>query len=81
MTMAAAIEDRTAEANVWSKASRIAGIDIVHDLAAAEGIWRSLEGPQTLFTPYQRFDFLSPWEGAKHVLPGDEKATTEKPKS
>ena len=62
MTMAAAIEDRTADADVWSKASRIATIDIVHDLAAAEDVWRSLEGGQSSFTPYQRFDFLSPWQ-------------------
>ena len=62
MTMAAAIEDRTADSNAWSKASRIAGIDIVHDLTTAEGIWRKLEGAQTSFTPYQRFDFLSPWQ-------------------
>src|SRR5438552_11513898 len=65
MTMAAAIEDRTADAGTWSKASRIAGVDIVHDLAAAEGIWRSLEAAQTSFTPYQRFDFLRPWQ--RHV--------------
>src|SRR5438874_8308487 len=65
MTMAAAIEDRTADADGWSKASRIAGIDIVHDLTAAEGIWRKLEDTQTSFTPYQRFDFLSPWQ--RHV--------------
>ena len=62
MTMAAAIEGRTADSNAWSRASRIAGIDIVHDLAAAEGIWRDLEAAQTFFTPYQRFDFLSPWQ-------------------
>jgi len=24
---------------------------------------------------FRRFDFLSPWEGAKYALPGDEKAT------
>jgi CelD/BcsL family acetyltransferase involved in cellulose biosynthesis len=62
MTMAAAIDDRTADANAWSKASRIAGIDIVRDLTAAETIWRSLEGAQATFTPYQRFDFLKPWQ-------------------
>ena len=62
MTMAAAIKDRTADANAWSKASRIASVDIVHDLAAAEPIWRSLEGAQATFTPYQRFDFLKPWQ-------------------
>ena len=27
-----------------------------------KAIWRSLEGAQTSFTPYQRFDFLSPWQ-------------------
>lgn len=65
MTMAAAIEDRPADADAWSKAGRIAGIDIVRDLSAAEGIWRSLEAGHTSFTPYQRFDFLSSWQ--RHV--------------
>ena len=32
MTMAAAIEDRTADAHTWSKAGRIAGIDIGLDM-------------------------------------------------
>ena len=27
-----------------------------------KAVWRSLEGAQTSFTPYQRFDFLSPWQ-------------------
>ena len=43
MTMAAAIESRTAEAPAWSKPSRIAGVDIFDDLGQAEAIWRSLE--------------------------------------
>ena len=43
MTMAAAIESRTAEAPAWSKSSRIAGVDIFDDLSQAETIWRSLE--------------------------------------
>ena len=62
MTMAAAIESRTAEAPAWSKASRIAGVDILHDLGQAETIWRGLEDQQQFSTPYQRFDFLSPWQ-------------------
>ncbi len=62
MTMAAAIEDRTADANAWSTASRIDSIDIVRDLAAAEAVWRSLERAQTSYTPYQRFDFLKSWQ-------------------
>jgi CelD/BcsL family acetyltransferase involved in cellulose biosynthesis len=59
MTMAAAIESRTAEA--WSTASRIASIDILGDLSQAETIWRGLEDQQ-FFTPFQRFDFLGPWQ-------------------
>jgi CelD/BcsL family acetyltransferase involved in cellulose biosynthesis len=71
MTMAAAIEDRTADADGWSKAGRIAGIDIVHDLAAAQDIWRGLEAGPTSFTPYQRFDLLAAWQrevGARENL-------------
>ena len=59
--MAAAIESRTA-APAWSKASRIVSVDIVGDLAQAETIWRRLEEQQHFSTPYQRFDFLSPWQ-------------------
>jgi CelD/BcsL family acetyltransferase involved in cellulose biosynthesis len=62
MTMAVAIESRTAEATAWSRASRIAGMDIFHDLSRAETIWRGLEGQQHVSTPYQRFDFLGPWQ-------------------
>jgi CelD/BcsL family acetyltransferase involved in cellulose biosynthesis len=62
MTMAAAIESRTAEAPAWSSTSRVASVDIVHDLAEAETIWRALEDQQQFSTPYQRFDFLEPWQ-------------------
>jgi CelD/BcsL family acetyltransferase involved in cellulose biosynthesis len=61
MTMAAAIESRTAEAKAWSRSSRIAAVDIVHDLSRAETVWRGLEDQQ-FCTPYQRFDFLKPWQ-------------------
>jgi NADH-quinone oxidoreductase subunit C len=30
--------------------------------------------PVTLVQEYRQFDFMSPWEGAKYVLPGDDKA-------
>ena len=30
--------------------------------------------PVNLVQEYRQFDFLSPWEGARYVLPGDEKA-------
>jgi len=62
MTMAAAIESRTAEAPTWSKASRIASVDILGDLGQVETIWRRLEDRQHFSTPYQRFDFLGPWQ-------------------
>ena len=34
--------------------------------------------PVKLVQEYRQFDFLSPWEGAKYVLPGDEKAMEAK---
>ncbi|CAM3043616.1 NADH dehydrogenase subunit C [Paracoccus aminovorans] len=34
--------------------------------------------PVKLVQEYRQFDFLSPWEGAKYVLPGDEKAPEAK---
>ena len=62
MTMAAAIESRTAGAPAWLSASRIASVDILDDLASAENIWRGLENAGQLFTPYQRFEFLETWQ-------------------
>jgi CelD/BcsL family acetyltransferase involved in cellulose biosynthesis len=62
MTMAAVIESRTADAPAWSKASSIASVDFLGDLSHAETAWRSLENQQHLSTPYQRFDFLRPWQ-------------------
>src|SRR6202140_1670746 len=71
MTMAAAIESRTADELAWSKSSRIADVDVFHDLAQAEAIWRGLEDPRQFSTPYQRFDFLGHWQrqvGAREGL-------------
>ena len=61
MTMAAAMQSRTAESPARSKASRIAHVDLISDIAEAETVWRTLEEPGHLFTPYQRFDLLGPW--------------------
>lgn len=36
---------------------------------------RVLYGPVTLPQEFRRFDFLSPWEGAQYILPGDEKSS------
>ncbi|MGL4285136.1 MAG: GNAT family N-acetyltransferase, partial [Phreatobacter sp.] len=62
MTMAAAFDNGTAVTPAWSKSGRIAHIDIVHDLASAEAVWRGLENDQTSYTPYQRFDFVAAWQ-------------------
>lgn len=35
---------------------------------------RVIYEPVKLAQEYRKFDFLSPWEGAQYVLPGDEKA-------
>jgi CelD/BcsL family acetyltransferase involved in cellulose biosynthesis len=73
MTMAAAIDSRTAEAPAWSKSGRIASIELHRDLANAETVWRTLESAQQVFTPYQRFDFLAAWQREvgerEHVQP------------
>jgi CelD/BcsL family acetyltransferase involved in cellulose biosynthesis len=59
MTLAAAIESRTADNPAWSTTSRIAKVDFFDD--QVETIWRNLETSQHFATPYQRFDLLSPW--------------------
>ena len=33
--------------------------------------------PVNLTQEFRRFDFMSPWEGAEYILPGDEKAETD----
>jgi CelD/BcsL family acetyltransferase involved in cellulose biosynthesis len=62
MTMAAAIESRTAEAPARSRVSHIVRVDIVTDLGHAEAVWRRLEDPAQFSTPYQRFDLLANWQ-------------------
>jgi NADH-quinone oxidoreductase subunit C len=37
--------------------------------------------PVKLMQEFRSFDFESPWEGAEYILPGDEKASGEPPKS
>jgi CelD/BcsL family acetyltransferase involved in cellulose biosynthesis len=64
MTMAAVIESRAAD-EARSQPSRIARVDILHDLTAAEPAWRGLERFPACCTPYQRFDLLSAWQ--RHV--------------
>ncbi len=61
MTMAAVMESRPGT-QAWSETSRIASVEIVTELRAAESVWRALQQPGQFFTPYQRFDFLSAWQ-------------------
>ena len=71
MTMAAAIESRTADSRVWSKTTGIASIDFLDNFDQAETIWRVLENQQHFSSPYQRLDFLRPWQqlvGAREGL-------------
>lgn len=38
---------------------------------------RCVYEPVSLVQEYRQFDFMSPWEGAEYVLPGDEKSDKE----
>ena len=72
MTMAAAIEGRTADANAWSKASRIAERRYrARSRAPPRRSGAASKARRHSFTPYQRFDFLKPWQhqvGAREGL-------------
>ena len=39
---------------------------------------RVIYEPVSLVQEYRQFDFMSPWEGAQYILPGDDKAGAEK---
>ena len=43
-----------------------------------EALKRVVYEPVKLVQEYRQFDFMSPWEGAKYVLPGDEKKEAAK---
>jgi len=44
------------------------------ELRYDDDLKRVVYQPVQLVQDYRDFDFLSPWEGAPHILPGDEKA-------
>ena len=71
MTMAAVMESRTANACTMTAQSSIASVSVLNDMREAEAVWRSLEAPMQLSTPYQRFDFQQAWQhriGEQHGL-------------
>ncbi len=39
---------------------------------------RVIYEPVSLVQEYRQFDFMSPWEGAQYIMPGDDKAGAEK---
>ena len=49
------------------------------ELRYSEEQKRVVYEPVRLPQDFRAFDFLSPWEGAKYILPGDEKASPEAP--
>ena len=49
------------------------------ELRYSEEQKRVVYEPVTLSQDFRDFDFLSPWEGAEYILPGDEKASPEAP--
>ena len=65
MTRAAVIDNPTAGIPPASAASRIARVDVLHDLGEAEPIWRAFETAGQSWTPYQRFDFQAAWQ--RHI--------------
>ena len=49
------------------------------ELRYSEEAKRVVYEPVSLPQDFRPFDFLSPWEGAQYILPGDEKAAPEAP--
>jgi NADH-quinone oxidoreductase subunit C len=50
-----------------------------HEMRYSEEEKRVVYEPVRLAQDFRSFDFLSPWEGAEYILPGDEKATPQAP--
>ena len=46
-------------------------------LKVAEARKRVVYEPVNLVQEYRQFDFMSPWEGAEYIMPGDEKTEAE----
>jgi NADH-quinone oxidoreductase subunit C len=50
-----------------------------HEMRYSEEQKRVVYEPVRLAQDFRSFDFLSPWEGAEYILPGDEKAQGQAP--
>ena len=42
-----------------------------------EAAKRVVYEPVSLVQEYRQFDFMSPWEGADYILPGDDKSAPD----
>lgn len=62
MAMAAALLGSDTNSQTHPASNRIARVDVVRDMAESEARWRAFEGPDYLFTPYQRFELLNAWQ-------------------
>jgi NADH-quinone oxidoreductase subunit C len=51
------------------------------EMRYSEAHKRVIYEPVSLAQDLRTFDFMSPWEGAEYVLPGDEKAGTKSPEA
>jgi CelD/BcsL family acetyltransferase involved in cellulose biosynthesis len=68
MTMAAVTANSTAPTDTGS--SSIVRVDVFHRMADAEAVWRGMETPEHLYSPFQRFDLLSAWQARVGQLEG-----------
>ncbi|MFO7921864.1 MAG: NADH-quinone oxidoreductase subunit C, partial [Nioella sp.] len=48
------------------------------ELRYDEALKRVVYEPVKLVQEYRQFDFMSPWEGADYILPGDERGEEAK---
>lgn len=61
MTMTASPHGRPAPAGADAP-TRIADVEVIDTMAAAEAAWRELETGENWATPFQRFDVLAAWQ-------------------
>ena len=60
MNMAAVMG--TSLASTDTTLGRVVAVEVFHRMADAEATWRGMETADHLFSPFQRFDFLSAWQ-------------------
>ena len=64
--MTAVVESNSVATRERSMPSRIARVEVLHDMRAAEQIWRQFEtADDCLLTPFQRYDLQAAWQ--EHV--------------